>query len=225
MFALSAEAAFFRAALPRGARVAAPCPAWQHPHPGGRVLVVLSGMGPAAAGRALGWLFGGGSPHRPSLVVSAGFCGGLDAGLAVGALVAPAEVVDLEGGAWRTAGVVGGGRLVSVPAPVLTPQAKAELRQRTGAAAVDMESATVGRLCATAGVAFACLRAVSDDHRTALSADLGAALHGERVSVPRLLAAVARRPALVRELARLAGHSRTAGRALSAGLLGVLGGA
>lgn len=55
--------------------------------------------------------------------------------------------------------------LLSASAPLLTPRAKAEAAQRTGACAVDMESAAIAALAAERGLPFVCLRAVVDQAR------------------------------------------------------------
>jgi hypothetical protein len=111
-----------------------------------------------------------------------------------------------------------------VAAPVLTPEARRDLHLRTGAVAVDMESAAAAQACAEAGLPFACLRAVSDDSQTPFPPALAGALQGERVRVTRLACAVLCQPWLVRDLARLARQSRVAAEALAAGLLALLGG-
>ena len=112
----------------------------------------------------------------PSLVVSWGLCGGLDPHLRSGDLVLGAEVVS-DDGAIRTDEaitsmlahrLVGAGcrvaveRMAAARAPVLTPSAKTDLRQTTGAAGVDMESLIAGRYALERGIPFVIVRAVSD---------------------------------------------------------------
>lgn len=74
-------------------------------------------------------------------IVSTGFCGALDPALQVGDIVR---------------GVVSGDRVL------VTAAEKRELRARTGAAAVDMESETVAKKAGEWGIPFFCVRAVSD---------------------------------------------------------------
>jgi adenosylhomocysteine nucleosidase len=113
---------------------------------------------------------------KPSLVVSWGLCGGLDPRLRAGDLILGSEVVSDDGAVktdealtaslaqrLATAGArVSVERLAASNAPVLTADAKADLRRTTGASAVDMESLIAGRYALEQRVPFAILRAVSD---------------------------------------------------------------
>jgi adenosylhomocysteine nucleosidase len=113
---------------------------------------------------------------RPSLVVSWGLCGGLDARLRPGDLILGSEVVSDEGAVQAdeavtsslserlagTGGRVGVEGFAASDAPVVTVAAKADLRRATGASAVDMESLIAGRYALEQRVPFAILRAVSD---------------------------------------------------------------
>lgn len=193
------------------------------------VLVLETGLGPAAMERALGWALGGptlaGVPYRPRVVISAGFSGALQGGLRVGDLVLATEVTDGEGNTWPAQ--IGQtdlrwplhrGRLLSGPHLVAEPTRKQELGAEHQALAVDMETAVVARLCQGQGIPFGCLRAISDDVETALSAPLARVLRRGRVAPLRLVGAVLRNPAMVGELWRLARHTRLAARQLALGL-------
>ncbi len=195
----------------------APCPAWMGRWPGGRGLLVQTGMGPAAVERALGWVRGLGRAR----FLLAGFCGALADDLEVGCLVQPTEVCDEQGAICPLAAgprLAPGVRLLNVAAPVLGVVQRRALRQRSGAAVVDMESATAARWAAEQGVAFTCLRAVSDDAQHELPAELNEALAGGQVQPWRLAAAVLRRPGLAWDLGRLARQSRVAARVLADGV-------
>lgn len=105
-------------------------------------------------------------------VVSFGLCGALDPALKVGDLVIGESVADAADlfdadPAWlvRIAELLPEaklGRFASAERPVASVAAKAELRERTGAIAVDLESFPVARLARWYGVPFAVIRAVSD---------------------------------------------------------------
>jgi nucleoside phosphorylase len=196
--ALAREALFLRLGQRRRLREA-PCPAWTGTLRGAAVLLVQTGMGAAAVDRALPWVLSLG----PARVISAGFCGALVERLEIGCLVEADN---------------GTGQLVTVAAPVLDAGERRRLRERSGAVAVDMESAHVARWCALEGVPFGCVRAVSDGVDTPISAALAPLLEGETVDVWRLARGVLRRPWLVRDLWRLARDSRRAARALAAGI-------
>ena len=176
---------------------------------------------------ALSWLLSGppldGVPYRPSLVLSAGFSGAVVAGLNVGDLILASEVCDADGVCRPATWPVGGssfrrGRILTVPNLIGAPEEKRRLGERSGAVALDMETAVVARLCGEAGVPFGCLRVISDDVDTYLSESLLGVLRDGRVGPGRLAAAVLRRPMLVAELTRLGAHTRTAARRLSEGL-------
>ena len=106
-------------------------------------------------------------------VISFGLCGALDPSLKVGdlvigeAAVGPnGEVAQCDAGwAQRLAAALPEakrGRFADAAAPVATAAAKATLRERTGALAVDLESYAAARQARWFGRPFAILRAVSD---------------------------------------------------------------
>jgi nucleoside phosphorylase len=191
------------------------------------VLVVETGVGAAAMDKAMSWLLSGppidGVPFRPSLTLSAGFSGAIVPGLHVGDLFLASEVCDADGAFWPATWPDGTsplprGRLLTVGSLVGRPEEKRRLGERSGAVAVDMETAVVARRCTAAGALFGCLRVISDDVDTPLSESLLALLHGGRVRPGALAAAVLRRPTLFAELMRLSRHTRLAARRLAAGL-------
>jgi nucleoside phosphorylase len=217
LFAVRRESApFLREFRPTQRVPGAPCwgrfcgPTWLG------VLVLETGVGPAAARRALDWLLRpaemGGVPLRPRVVLSAGFAGALQEGYGVGDILLATEVATPDGRSWPTTwpdrlpadfGPLHRGRLLTAATLVGDPEEKARLGQKHQAVAIDMESATVAELCRKRDVPFACVRAISDDVRTRLSPRLVSLLSGGRVSAWRLTAALARAPWLAAELARL----------------------
>ncbi|MFY9294629.1 MAG: phosphorylase, partial [Methylorubrum rhodinum] len=99
---------------------------------------------------------------------------------------------------------------------VMTPAAKAALRARTGAAAVDMESQVAAAYAAAHGLPFAALRVVCDPAGRALPAFAASALKPNGApDVPAVLFALLRREARLGELVRLARDSGEAFRGLS----------
>ena len=150
--------------------------------------------------------------ERP-LVVSAGLCGALDPGLAVGDVVLCDSVIDRTGArlsvtasARQRAAAAGGaptaaGAMVSSGQAVTTPEAKAALRAETGGVAVDMESAAIVAAAAAHGCDSMIVRGISDDARDSLPEELmtmvdaDGHLRGRRVLAlarPRILAAALR---------------------------------
>jgi adenosylhomocysteine nucleosidase len=203
LFALEREAAPFRRAVGDGVRVE------------------VSGVGLTLARRAAERVLAKASPR---LLVMAGFCGALRAGLAVGDVVVPAEVVDAAGGRWACAGEGRGSEcLLTARGLVATPAEKAVLAARHRADVVDMESAAVAAACAGNGVPFAAVRAVSDAVDTALSPQLVKLLAGGTVSPLRAAAALVRQPSLLGEFRRLARDTRLAAQRLADALVKVVG--
>ncbi|MFN4260145.1 MAG: hypothetical protein ACK4RK_12685 [Gemmataceae bacterium] len=238
LFALSREAgAFLREFRAHQRFPEAPCwarfcgPAWL------TLLVLQTGIGADRTAAALTWLLQapllGNVPYRPRVVLSAGFAGALREGLRAGDVVLATEIVDAQGsrwpatwpgelpaGEWRPP--LRRGRLLTMPHLVGDPKEKQRLGQTQDAWAVDMESAIVAQACTRAGIPFGCLRVVTDDVHTALASDLIALLSRQRASPFRLLAALPRRPSLIRDLARLTRVTRHAAHQLALALGEVL---
>jgi adenosylhomocysteine nucleosidase len=234
LFALRRESApFLREFRPQQRFPGAPCwakfcgPAWL------TVLVVETGIGPERMKPALDWLLGkplfGNLPYRPQLVLSAGFSGALQDRYQIGDIVLATDVIDETGNIWPTTwpGELPGGewrppihrgRLLCASRLIAEPKAKRDLGEKYRADAVDMETATVARLCTARGVPFGCVRAISDRVDTALSPRLVSLFSGGRLSLLRVAAAVLASPALVQELWDLAKKTRLAGRQLGVAL-------
>lgn len=234
LFALRREAApFLREFRPQQRFPGAPGPA-RFCGPAWLPLLILeTGVGPARSAAVAEWLFGrprfGNVSYRPKLVISAGFSGALHKDLQVGDIVLSTEVVDEAGEVWRTtwpgdlpAGErrppLRRGRILAMSQLMGDPEVKQELGRRHDALAVDMETATVARLCSVAGIPFGCLRAISDDLATPLSPRLLNVLAGGGVSLPRLLLNLAASPRLAAECWRLAWQTRHAAEQLARAL-------
>ena len=188
---------------------------------GRRVAWAVGGVGSAAATRAARLLVAG---HRPQLLVSAGFAGGLDPTLPRGSVVRPTRVVSAD----HQAHVLG---LLAPPdAPpvtictaeriVRTPAEKRDLAARTGAAVVDMESFAVAAVAREAGLPCAGVRVVSDAADDELP-PVVAGLARPQSTLRRLgaaLGAVGRRPRTAVDLWRLWEHAVVDGRTLAGAL-------
>lgn len=169
--------------------------------------------------------------ERPSAVLSLGFAGGLLPALPTGALtLCPAAVaqdapsIDLDSAstaaALRRAGIAAAfGALLTVDAPLLTPEAKRAAHAATGAAVVDMEGYSLARLAGERGVPIVALRAVLDAAGHALPpfvADIVA--DGGRGELRHTLRNLRADPMLAARLPVLAWRSRAAARALRRGV-------
>ncbi len=179
---------------------------------------------------------------RPGAVVVAGVAGGLQAGLQTGQIVladrlvraapvgVPAQEYRLDGAlVERVRQHLCRAEIRPVIGPVLTADhviATAREKQlcakRTGAVAVEMESAAVAAECAAQGLRCLCLRAILD--RADEDVVGGHLLEpGGSVSARRLLGQLCRRPWVLTSLIALARHLRIAARALAPALLIALG--
>jgi adenosylhomocysteine nucleosidase len=147
---------------------------------GHTVVVIRSGAGRDRAAHATQALLAG---HRPTLVISAGFAGGLDRRLRRGDILVASDVVDESGERLEIERTIDPanlpepkrvrvGRLVTVDRVIRTPRDKAALGQKHQALAVDMESLAVVRVCRAQQVPVLVVRAVSDTVDDTLPADV-----------------------------------------------------
>jgi nucleoside phosphorylase len=226
-FAVSRERQpFIRACQPAKQIRGMPCASWVCQSKTGFCLILQTGIGLEAAGKALNRLLE--QSFRPSYVVAAGFAAGLRLGLAVGDVILATEVINSTSSILPTAVVPSGGqpwkkgRMLTMPHLVGDPRDKLRLASEFEADAIDMESAAIGQACARHEVPFYCIRAISDDCNTLLPLALAEVLPGGRVNPIALAKALARRPSLIRHLFRLAADTRLAARNLAVGLTGLL---
>ncbi len=90
-------------------------------------------------------------------LISTGFCGALDPALRIGDIVVSGDMTLHCGSSFAR------GEMVTVDRVAVTAEEKRALREKTGAIAVDMETADIKRYRQRMGCApFCCIRAVSD---------------------------------------------------------------
>jgi adenosylhomocysteine nucleosidase len=106
---------------------------------GNRWFLVANGPGPRLVGRIT-------RAQAVDGVMSIGFCGALDPALHIGDIVIEGETP----------------KILSVDRVAVTAQEKSRLREITGAAVIEMESAAVAEKAREWGVQFRCIRVVSD---------------------------------------------------------------
>jgi adenosylhomocysteine nucleosidase len=155
-------------------------------------------------------------------LVSFGLAGGLNPGLAPGALLVPERVVEGDNTylcnpalvAWlggATIGTMLGGARIAV-----TAAEKAALFTASGADAIDLESGAVARVARAQGLPFAVLRAVADPAgRTLPPAALIALNQSGQIGFLRVLASVLRNPRQIPPLLALAKDAAAARRSLA----------
>jgi hypothetical protein len=161
------------------------------------------------------------------LVVSAGTCGALAPGLRVGDLIVPESVLAPGGerlnvtpGVHRAAlGLAGQARtgiLLTSSEIVGTPAAKAACHARTGALAVDLESAPILAWASSHGCPTLVVRAVSDTWRQHVPPELVGLLTPEgKLQAGRALALTVRRPGTIPRALALRRGARRALKAVA----------
>jgi len=159
-------------------------------------------------------------------LISFGICGGLAPALAPGTLVCARTVIAPDGTRypvdqpWRVrtpdwAAAVDGDVLGS-DAIVGTAAEKAALHARTGAIAVDLESAVVAEAATRAKLPFIVLRAIADPAERDLPSAAYLALTPDGApDIGGIVASVLREPSQIIDLVRLARDARLALRTLS----------
>ncbi len=207
---------------------------------GRQVCVVEGGMGTAAAIRATRLLL---AETRPSLVLSAGFCGALRPGPQVADLVLCKKLftdnenglheVTLPGSELTTARLSAElqhrglrtwqGSFITT-SRIVTKSACAEtLSDNLPTPVLEMESAAVAQVATAAGIPFLGLRAISDDAAEELGFSLDELTDDQlRISIPRVLFTCLKKPRIIPQLARLAANSGKAGKNLGNALQQIL---
>jgi adenosylhomocysteine nucleosidase len=190
-------------------------------------MLLLSGMGAKRARLAARVLLENGA----TALVSWGFAGGLDPGLSPGSLILPESVLAKDQSTyyvdpvWRESLCnrlnphvdLHGGVLAESPVVLASCTEKTALFQRTGARAVDMESASIARVAKEAGVPFLVIRAISDAARVTIPRSaLNSIDEFGGVRLSRLLSGLARRPVELLALFRLGRNFRAAKATLTA---------
>ena len=175
--------------------------------------IVVSGGSNAALAEKIEAALARSPAGQRCAIVSAGICGGLKPGLAVGAAVIATEIVfgqeryatDAD---WRAALSLalphaGQGALAGSDRVVATAADKADLFGETGAVALDMESHVAARIAAVHGLPFAALRVVSDSAQDVLPDAVRGAIDSRgEVRISRVLLALAGDPAQLPALIR-----------------------
>jgi len=179
----------------------------------GKLPVVTTGPGPAAMHRAFAerdrW-----PVRNPRLVVLLGLAGALRQGLRAGDAARVATVVDATGATlFRSPLAEAEASVVEWPSPVASVADKQAVAARTRADLVDMESHAFAQCAAEARLPWAIVRGISDDAGRALPDELAGFVddRGE-TRTARVLAAIARRPALLAAIAAIGRDARAAMR-------------
>ncbi len=197
---------------------------------GGRLLLIQAGMGPSGVAKSLTCL------EKPSLVLSAGFCGGvgLEAGLAdiiVGSYVvrntasfaADPFLLETASSALKTIGFPFHVGTILTVDEVVTPTHGTQARAERGILAVDMESAHLAEAVSREGVPFLAVRVVSDTPAIPWAAEGRRFLKPDgSLSLMSLAGCLLQHPAWISRLLHLAPSLRLATRRLAQGIEALL---
>jgi len=127
------------------------------------VVALLTGIGTARAATRTRHLL---ASHAVDHVIVIGVAGGLGSDVSVGDVVVPEVVVDLASGRELRPSPLGSsvphGRLLTSD-DFITDQDELGRLRDAGAAAIDMETAAIGRVCEDQGCRWSVFRGISDD--------------------------------------------------------------
>lgn len=176
---------------------------------GRRVVIIRSGAGRENAARAAETLIDG---HRPQVVISAGFAGGLSPSLMRHDILSADCVIDTSGRQininvqsmpsvpdWPGLRI---GKLISVDHVVRESSEKQSLYQLHQALAVDMETFVVAEVCRRRDVPLFAVRIIHDTAGDILPPDVEHLLRqkSEAARLGAALSAIWRRPASIKDL-------------------------
>jgi adenosylhomocysteine nucleosidase len=183
------------------------------------VQILITGIGRKNAERSLRTFL---TAHSPQLVLTCGFAGGLNPNLAVGTVIF--ETAESRLAERLLAAAAKPAKFHCADRIAATATEKAELRQRSGADAVEMESAAIQSVCRERGLPCATVRVILDSANEDLPLDfnqLGKADY--RMDYGKLAWAIVKSPRKISSLLRLQAQCRHAGILLASILWNVLG--
>ena len=171
---------------------------------------LITGIGPRRAEQALKHAF---AHHSPRLVLTCGFAGGLNPDHPLGHVLFETDA-ERWNAPLRAAGAHPG-RFIHSDRVLVTAAEKAALFQSTQGDAVEMESSVLRRVCREYGVPCVTVRVISDTAGEDLPLDFNRFTRADgSLSLPRLLAGLARQPGAVPQLMRFNRRLGIAARAL-----------
>jgi adenosylhomocysteine nucleosidase len=182
------------------------------------VLAAVIGIGPARATESMERLL---ASEDIAHVVMIGIAGGLDPSLQIGDLIVPEVVVDGSSGREvhpaPIQAVAAKGRLVTTDAILSDPTAL-DQRLRDGVVALDMETAAVGAVCEDHRIPWSAFRTISDRVQDGIvdGSTLAMTKPDGSADVLAAMKVIAKRPAIVPKLAKLARDTNQAVRVVTA---------
>jgi len=177
------------------------------------VFLYLGGVGPTRSRLAAEALLGRGA----DALLSWGSAGGLVSNLPPGSLVLPKTVIAADQTAYPVDMKWHADPMAESPAVLARPAEKKALFRRSGAIAVDMESAAVAAVAQKAKIPFMIIRAIADTVDRTVPQSILAAVDGfGRLRFFELLKGIVKRPTELLALVQLARDFRAACASLAA---------
>ncbi len=178
-----------------------------------------TGMGFENASRALKAYL---RTTRPSLIVSAGFAGGLNPELGTGSLIWQPGPIPMDD-AIDVPSPSRKGTFLSSSRIITTSDEKGDLWQREKKDAVEMESEAIHKIAAAENIPSLTLRVISDSSEENLPLDFNEFMTTEmKLSYLRLFLTLARRPSTIPSLIRFSKKVRNASRILGESISALL---
>ncbi len=172
---------------------------------------LITNIGRTAAERAMEKYL---QSKRPSLLLTCGFCGGLDPDLASGDVRYDTLDLDLdqrlaEAGLRRA-------RFYTSDRIIISAGEKRQLRDTSGCDAVEMESGAIATICRRANIPVATIRVVSDTADEDLPLDFNRVTNPDgKLQFGKLAMMIAASPWKIPALIRLGGNSKNAANRLA----------
>jgi nucleoside phosphorylase len=185
--------------------------------------VVHTGVGADECRKRLGLFL---ASEQPRVVISSGFCGGTSDEVSPGDLVVAENYSDpsLARTALSTLAGAVSGKLYSASAVIDPALDRYGIGREHGAAAIDMETETIARMCAAKSIPMLGLRVVSDSPSRPFPAppDVLFDVLAQRTNFSRLLGYVSRNPSTVIRLVDLSRQIAMARRKLAEALQAIV---
>ena len=186
----------------------------QYFKPNSETEVIITGMGSENARTAISKYF---ESRSPVSVITAGFAGGLDPSLQLGAIVFNSQDTSMSK-ILQNQGARGCNFLFAESVAVTADQ-KRELRLKSGADAVEMESATIVEVCREANIQCSIVRVISDTSLEDLPLDFNRIMTlNKRISIVKLAVHIIASPAKIPKLIQFRKKTIFAAKQLGAAL-------
>jgi adenosylhomocysteine nucleosidase len=177
------------------------------------ISVLLTGIGKANAEKSLREFL---AKNSPELVLTCGFAGGLNSNLKIGDAIFETQNSKLKTQNSLLASGAKPVKFFCADRVAVTVAEKKQLREQTGADAVEMESAAIHEICRERGIPCATIRVISDTANEDLPLDFNAlAKPDKNLDFGKLFLAIAKSPGKIPALMKLQKQTKFAAQQLA----------